>query len=474
MNHYRSLSEWQNRSRFDQAIEQIQKTAGLVPDSLASIEAIGFHLYSKLDLAVEYTDSAIKEDRSKNLKLLGDFTNVFREIVVASGGELLEAQGSVVHGFIPDGNQDSEVAQEALETLMEYVRRKIQSRAGDAYRKCTAAFDHGPTIFVEALDAQKDSSLVSLSRAANRPAKLLWGNDELEDKGVYSCVVPIPVLLKESVVDSTMRANIETRALEIEKTVAEVVCRAPQTVPDSGSPMSPTLNEPAEFYGIAIRADIHDFSQGVEQAFLKSEAERAALAQQFRDLMIACSEFAQEHKLNIVQLPWAGDSFNILIECQDRDEYQKLREAGILQIVSEFEDYLTEEFPQVEWSFSVAAGDLENAQVCNTLVARLEFTNQTKLLSAGLPVQRSLIGQVTEDVDPSEGVLWKEDKNALCPRYQRAIKVNPTNSNYHGFEVDKVRQLIQIPEAPHVYTPQKKLAAAGISTPTVRNHAIGS
>jgi hypothetical protein len=133
-------------------------------------------------------------------------------------------------------------------------------------------------------------------------------------------------------------------------------------------------------------------------------------------------------------------------------------------------------FGDLEWAFSNAAGELENAQICNTLVSRIRVGHTTLLIATGLPVERSLHGLVREGPKARHGVLWKGDVCQLDRDLQIILVPCSGGDNHRHFSVQDVqrvqdaRDFLPAP-APYVSTSIKSTIAALV--PAVRPYFKG-
>ncbi|RYZ68960.1 MAG: hypothetical protein EOP09_08565, partial [Proteobacteria bacterium] len=355
----------------------------------------GFHLYVKLDLAPHFTTSSNNKDRTKNIRLLGELTQGVKLIVDGRfDGATLEAQGPVVHAFIPSDSGDLDDPREASVEILGFVSSRIKPQAGDDFRKVVIAYCHGPSIFVASIDNHGDNSIVSLAPAANAPAKVLWKkSDELRSGSILEVETSgsfrlfEPENQRELIINSERlikKAELENFSSQLPQ--INVINARDMSVPSPSSPDSPTVDEPLESFSISVRADIDGFTATVNKAFESGRDEAEELAEVFHQIMVAAREFCRLHSLT--QLPWAGDCCNILLSVEDRPSYKAYRQRRILEICVAFEEHMRGEFPELNWSFSCAGGDLESNQACNTLLSRIDLGNTTLLLATGLPVER--------------------------------------------------------------------------------------
>ena len=436
----------------------------------------GHHIYVKLDLRVGLLTSSENAERKKSITLLADLVEGVRNILHGyDGGALLEAQGPVVHGFLPDDLDTPDNPRIVALAIRAFVEEAIRPRAGDDFRKVLIAYCHGQSLFVATVDLHGDNSVVSLAPAANAPAKVLWANSdrfpsgsilEVECDGGFRILTLDDLRLAENTRSREMIVNCANHG-SLQKIAAKEM-----TIPFPSSPDSPTVEEPHESFSISVRADMDGFTNRVRQAFGQGRDAAIELAHEFYAVMVHAREFS--HTASAIHLPWAGDCFNLLIAVDDRNEYQKNRKRLILEILPRFADHMRAKFPNLKWSYSCAAGDVENAQKCNTLVSRIEVGDTSLLLATGLPVERSLQGLAQEGPCAHNGVLWKGDVEALAEDLKSIIKPCSGGESFRHFAVgdigNGIRKSFFIPPKPAYDSPVGRVAPA-IAVPTVRPYS---
>lgn len=435
----------------------------------------GYHIYAMVELKKSWKNSATNEDRKRVISVLADTVVEVREVVHEFGGALLEAQGPVVHAFIPSEDGSLNAPREAARAISSLLNGKIKSRAGDSFVKGLVAYCHGQSLFIASVDSHGDNSIVSLAPAANVPAKVLWRRApylasgsilEVALDGTYTILSERD--LRHVVANSSAFNESALVAMNASTSFSNVrVINRKVSMPHVGSSDSPTVMDPQESYSISVRADIDGFSRQVKDAFDNGPEAVRALAKRFHAIMVHARSFGKGIKA--IHLPWAGDCFNLLLAVDDRQTYQENRRRKILEVVLDFRNHMQDAFPEIQWSFSCAAGDLENAQKCNTLVSRMTVGQTSILLAAGLPVERSLEGLASEQPKAGCGLLWREDVNALDPRLREAIKTQDGGGNFRHFTIDSLQRAAlktHVSPALPVYVPSNQKAA--VAVPTVR------
>jgi hypothetical protein len=461
---------------FGRAIAALSASTYIPKEGVAPAFFRGHHLYVMLLLKPGLITSSNNEDRRKSITLLADLAQGVRTVVHGfEGGALLEAQGPVVHAFLPGDDDSTEDPGIASLAIHEFIDKTIKPRAGMDFEKALIAFCYGPSIFVAAVDLHGDNSIVSLSPAANAPAKVLWKQSDYLPSG---CIIEVrqdgsqtPYRVRQGDLHIFNRRR-QIAASCLSASSPEMISARDLTIPDVGSPDSPTVEDPHESFSISVRADMDGFTARVNAAFAKGVQAVMELANEFHAIMVHARSFS--FGANAIHLPWAGDCFNLLLAVDDRGEYQANRKRKILEVIPEFAKHMHEAFPDVKWAFSCAGGDIENAQMCNTLVSRLDMGATSLLLATGLPVERSLQGLVNEDSPKADnGVLWKGDVGQLDRDLQEILKPSPGGKNHRHFSVADIvsarKRSFFIPPQP-VYDVPKSEKKPALLVPLVRPH----
>jgi hypothetical protein len=431
----------------------------------------GHHLYVMLQLTKQLTTSSDNLKRQKNIKILAELTQGVRNIVRDGfEGALLEAQGPVIHAFIPDEDGFSADPFEAALAIHAFVNKRIKAMADDSFVKAIVSYCHGPSIFVASVDLHGDNSIVSLAPAANAPAKVLWTKtDELPSGSIVEVELDGSYRVKsksdisEVITNFSKIGALNSRAASLpQMTLVEA---RELSVSQVDAPDSPTVEDPQKSFSISIRADQDGFTKRVEEAFSNGREAVDKLAHEFHAIMVHARTFCSDKR--VIHLPWAGDCLNLLIAVDDREAYQENRKRRIFEILT-------------EWAFSCSAGDLESNQACNTLVSRIRVGEMNLLLATGLPVERSLQAFAVESPLAGKGVLWKEDVAWLDPDFQAIIEPCPGGRNFRQFLVSGILQAQKkkalaatLLAPPSVYVPTKAQERL-ISQPVPTSRPYGS
>ena len=412
-------------------------------------KAIGTHLYCELRITLSLSESALAADREKCQKSLTLFGSIGAVVANLHAGVFLEHQGSRIHLFFEgDENSSRPKARLAAMQIDESVRAKVKPVVGEGWRGHVSAQSYGPTVFVSAEDLHRDQSTVSLSHAANAPAKALVG---LKDKDHYEAKgEPKGYLTKKAYADVEGFSS----GSNIDEEVNDMLKRA--SFGDRGSIMKSAadgfqvLNEgaastaPEHCFTFAIRADIDGFTGAVADAY-GDNTKLEELVSTFLEIMKASREFAEKHPSRFIQLPWAGDCFSLLVSsADDHLAYDEARKTETATICEDFKVFMLEKGLWFNaafkgWAFSVAGGEVNGNQKGNTMVGRLSIGGSGFIVASGRGVVRSNVGLIQASPDNDEIVMFEDDARALSPTY-RANFVR-FNTKYFKGSIDAVSEV---------------------------------
>ena len=232
-----------------------QAQANIVEEGVTPAIFSGHHIYVMIKVKPPTENSAVNIDRKRHLELLGELTLGVRDIVRDSEGALLEAQGPVIHCFVPDSSGDESVALEVIANIGIFTQNIFMKHYAEEVEKIIIAQGYGDSLFVNSLSEHRDHSIVSIAPSANYSAKELWKNEKTSQNGDIFLVgknsdvrrTNVSYLLAGKKVDSKQFDANYSNAREMVK-----ISAANASLPDSNSPDSPTLDEPHESYSISF------------------------------------------------------------------------------------------------------------------------------------------------------------------------------------------------------------------------------
>lgn len=403
----------------------------------------GCHLYVYLELKRSLLLTSINDERQKGLQIIEAFVDGIEKLAKSKKGEILEVQDKIVHVFFPTNEENYSQILNFVKTLDYVLEAKVRRLAGDNFIKLVYSASYGKTLFIKSESAQRDCSIISLSPAANIPAKHLWANiDAFTDSTFLYCNSELSRIEKQENLKSIV---FEETSENLKKSV---LCNnrgmtVTAKVPDANAPeyLQPTIKDPETVYAGCIRADMDGFTKRVQESFSGVSHEKLeSLANEFYKITLFAKEFCSSYRqdgFQIVQMNWAGDCFTALLTRKISNDYQQDRKFLYAKFICDFESAMKKQFPQISWSYSYAAGDIENAQKCNTMIARLRLNNNEHpcLIAFGTPIAIShqLLNKV--NIEPSHGLLPTSDKEILINELQKNLTPYGSGYPYWGFSV---------------------------------------
>lgn len=402
----------------------------------------GCHLYVYLELKRSLLLTSISDERQKGLQIIEAFVDGIEKLAKSKKGEILEVQDKIVHIFFP-ANEENYLQTLDFVKILDYVlETKVRRLAGDNFIKLVYSASYGRTLFIKSESAQGDCSIISLSPAANVPAKCLWANiDAFTDSTFLYCNSELSKIEKQEDLKSIVFKE------DFENLKESILCNRKMTVmakvPDADAPeyIQPTIKDPEIVYAGCIRADMDGFTKRVKESFSGVSRETPeSLANEFYKITLFAKEFCSSYRqdgFQIVQMNWAGDCFTALLTRKNSSDYQEDRKFLYARFICDFEIAMKKQFPHISWSYSYAAGDIENAQKCNTMIARLRLNNNEHpcLIAFGMPIAIShqLLNKV--NIEPSHGILPTQDKEMLKNELKGDLTSYGSGYPYWSFSV---------------------------------------
>jgi hypothetical protein len=435
------------------------------------------HIYIKLEFKPESENASNADDARGFLRSVARAAMAAHEIAAQYHGVLLEVQGSTLHVGLE---------QEHGATLMDSINRFVTDLHW-AYRalfpdqqkrvqgwRMTA--DVGKTLVVAGQGVHGDDSFVSLGKSANRPAKHLYAQLELDhedDRDLKRFHVGIrrPLSLTRDVWEhfnldrSRSRLASLTRIAEqarlaepkldfIQGTSGwkQVTARAVPLAP-AGSPASPSPDKPHTHFGWVMRADLDGFTAEVEGC-LDDDGRLQDLAQKFYFLMATAAAFTQQNGIALVQLPWAGDNYTAAAAYQTKEEYELAIPKKLIEVALDFDKYMADAAVECGfggWAYGIAGGEVAKNFAGNVYLAGVEVGGRRFLVGVGEGFGRSTKAFGDINPDAQQVVVYEPDCQRLNESYKRCFESavtrrGQTSTLYRSAQVDPLR-LVQAREA---------------------------
>lgn len=448
----------------------------------------GIHLYSELR-PVEGLQMAESEEEAQSfLQVIEDYTHAGVQAAALFDLELLEVQGTVLH-FHLEGGLDRDAFKKAMAFSYIFTRVLYETLADemdDEWHGFAICMDHGPAIIVRR-GHTSNSSAVSLSEAANKPAKrLLYGRTEAGHaeypkawEGKQSdgwSAVNLRDREKAPLFDERQTAPLETKLRQLvndyrqKRRALPLMAGVPfiqaSAMVDAGSF---TVDNPLRVQALCMRADLDGFSKQVRAAFQQGEEAVEAIAKGFVKIMEFGDFFEKQHP-GCIRLPWAGDCATFLFPVGA--DSHSFRGKNWIELVEQWQSFAsgTDEgrlnrwgkiFANVAWAVGMTYADTGNC-----LVAPIQTLERRFLTAAGAPLSVALAGQNL--CRANETVIHSCDHQALYAPVRKLFdKLEGTEFwRGHKLTMDKVAQaVIDAGRSENVQTFAEKAATISVPTP---------
>lgn len=446
-----------------------ESTGLMSPSSDVTIfPARGFHIYSRLRLKMEL-EAPESEDRIRRfMEVIHRYAEVATSLVSGEDLVLLELQGETLHLFMPCQFDDqSSIEAIALVTALHAaIEQEVKGLAGDGWKSLRFTMDHGDTLLVDS-SQNSDDSVISLSPAANEPAKQFKRDSDVFPSGCLR--------LRKSVLDVLNVNNLSisttgerdgwvslqvddpssalSRFARFTDQVQEFRKRIEQNVPidrlnkyanliinRAFSRLQPgSLDSPLVLRGWTLRADLDGFSSQVRRSFENPNQSEALkiLVGDFIQIMNDASLFDSGCPFPAIGLPWAGDCASRFIVSTD-EAYEEQSKTIPAQVQHRWQ----EQTQAGRWVCSLAGGNKERGNGF-TLLAELTIQNRRFQIEGGWGIRRSKQGEQDVGGNPTECVMHSNDVAELNEAWRKAYTPDQEHPSFAkaGFQELKVAQI---------------------------------
>lgn len=398
------------------------------------------HLYVRLEFEHRFEVARTAEDARGFLRSVARAALAAAHLASEFEGALMEVQGSVLHIALPSSGDDLAVARFAAD--LHWAYRALFNGPNARVHGWRMASDQGNTMVVRGRGVHGDDSLVSLGRAANRPAKHLFAQMELpeEDRqlkrfslGVrdvgtgawrHRRLEDLPSRMHKAQA-AAHKATMSDPTIDFTRPTAMSGARAGAApIGPAGSPQSPSADRPQAYFGWVMRADLDGFTARVDGCF-DDDLRLQELARDFYAIMEAAAEFVGRHRESLVQLPWAGDNFTAAALFASKAEYDAAIARRLVELSLDFEKDMggITAIAQLRgWAHGVAGGASHGNASGNVFIGAVIVDGRRFLVGAGEGIGRS--AQTFGDINPqaSEIVLYEPDWDRLDAPYRKAFE----------------------------------------------------
>lgn len=415
------------------ALSSVKFKADIVPFT----PQVLFHIYVKLDFEPRFESASNADDARDFLRSVARAGIAADRIAEQYQGLLLELQGSILHIALPS---HSELRILSYASDLHWAYRLIFNNNQGRVRGWRMTTDVGPTLVVPNRSVHGDISLVSLGNAANRPAKQLYRQLELDNEEVRALKRFFLGVREPSTdswryidLDGTPKRTEAVKQLANEARKAELsvqfinadsghnmVTASALPIGPAGTPSSPSADKPEVHFGWVMRADLDGFTACVKDCFDHPD-KLQELAVQFSKIMDAAAAFTKRHSASLAQLPWSGDNFTAAAVFPSKDKYEESAPKKLVELALDFEREM-EEAAVISgfggWAYGIAGGTVHGNANGNIYIAGVEVRSRRFLVGAGEGMWRSSCAFT--DVDPKRGHLavFVDDYDLLDNNYR--------------------------------------------------------
>lgn len=462
------------------------------------------HLYLQLSLGLDLEGAEAKREAKRALEFIRQAADASYLSAREFDGSVLEIHGRTIHLGVPF-SVENEVASKTYGTaaLLHHLLKATYARSGPNGWRMAA--DHGPTVAVQCSGIHQDTSIVSLSPAANHPAKQLGrkmvglGQLGANENGQWVCRdLDELERLNKGFIDSkslvkagsvTLLEELKERRAELFEfsrgTVLEKEARVVNLQAAPMGPGSPTTAEPYSCFGMVVSMDLDGFSARVSQAAKGSELEQQKLAVEFRELMAESARFAAEHNESFIQFPFAGDNAIFALVKESVTDYEIMKKVAPVRVAVQWEDRMGDRARMSNfggWAQVTAGGGVPHGNSLGNLhIAGISLEGRRFLVGVGPGMRYAREGFAQVEPDRIHLAMHSPDLGQLHGSLRRLFKACDSNngnvsSNYEMAEISKLKLCLQDLESEK----QKAIAAVagpnlllGGSRPIHRPHSRG-
>jgi len=270
-------------------------------------------------------------------------------VAEAFNGQVLEIHGRTLHlGLQYSSAAEVESILKGAAGLLHVLLKRAYGSGGPSGWRMAA--DHDTTLTITSVGIHNDTSLVSLSPAANYPAKQLgkkavslWqlgakihGNWQCEDldsiaETYGSLRLAGSYDLGKNLLEEVMMKRARAVNLESLSSVRQVNCQA--------APLgSPTSKDFYSCYGYVLSMDLDGFTKRVAEVANGTPDEQRQLAEDFYEIMEKAAKFAQDHPEWFIQFPFAGDNAIFAVTAEYLSDFSALKKVKPVSIAVEWEE----------------------------------------------------------------------------------------------------------------------------------------
>ena len=423
------------------------------------------HLYLDLKLGLQLDGNEAREASKTALRYIARAADAAFLTADEFDGRAFEVQGRVLHLAIPyTGGIDAvEKLLDAAGCLHGLLLAAYGNGGPTGWRM---AADFGTTIAIQCPGIHGDTSIVSLSPAANRPAKKLgsksvsigelcffngvsWHTEDLDQlmlargkRRIESEPITASLSLSKRIQNRTAQITSHRQPAHI------TAMAAPITSPNGGSP---SAADPMSRFGVVVSMDLDGFSARVSRV-ANSPSLARQLAEDFYEIMLEAAKFADEHSLDFLQLPFAGDNAIFVLVADDHSAYATLKKLEAVRVAVEWEERMGNKARASMfggWAQVTAGGEVPHGNSSGNIhIARIEFESRGFLVAVGPGTRYAREGFSQLDITPERLAIFQSDLKDLHPllreKFRPCTSVNGSNSsNYMTAEISQLKRALK-------------------------------
>lgn len=440
------------------------------------------HIYLELKLGLDLEGAEVVQNARKAQKYIRRAAEAAQVTCDVFNGQVLEIHGRTLHLGLEYGNP-SKVAEQmnGAAGLLHVLLKRVYGSGGPSGWKMAA--DHGMTLTVQSVGIHSDTSLVSLSPAANFPAKQLGrgkvGLWELGSNlhGEWSCknldelarFCGSNTLAEQSFVGraSPFERLAEHRAQLINFSSLQEIRSGVQLVNLQAAQIgNPTDVNLYSRFAVVLSMDLDKFTARVAAAAKGSVDDKRRLAEDFLDIMNQTAAFAAARGEELVQFPFAGDNAIFAVITENAADYARTKKTTPVEVAVAWEEAMGDNSRNAGfggWGQVIAGGLVPHGNTKGNLhISGIKVGGRRFLVGVGPGMRYAREGFVQVDPSPKQLAIFSKDLPDLHEFLQEVFESCRSNnsevsSNY------KMAKLADLKVALAKVLEKKKQAVSGLA-----------
>ncbi|MEP2774669.1 MAG: hypothetical protein ABJQ29_08745 [Luteolibacter sp.] len=447
------------------------------------------HLYLELSLGLDLEGAESVANARKAHEYIRKAADASYLAAGQFDGEVLEIHGRTIHvGLRYESPSDVEGQLKGFAGLLHELLKRAYGSGGPSGWRIAA--DHDATLTITSVGIHDDTSLVSMSPAANFPAKQLgkglvplwqlgskihekWSCENLDDiSASYSSFETAKtqtandLTLLEAVMEKQARAvNLSSLS-----SVRQINCQA--------APLgTPTGEDLYSCLGFVMSMDLDGFTKRVTEVANGTLEEQRQLAEDFLEIMEKTKKFAENHPDWFIQFPFAGDNAIFAVTAELADDFVALKKVTPVSVAVAWENEmgdLSREAGFGGWGQAAAGGETPHGNCKGNLhVSGIVLGDRRFLVGIGPGMRHVRQAFVQVDPSPTEIAMYRPNVSELHPRLRMEFldcpsRLADTSSNFKMAELRDLKTALKDVEAEQ----QRKIASATPATIPLKNISI--